>query len=878
MKLHRIVLTLGSLALACGAHAQTAPSKTYIVQLADAPVASYTGNVSGLSATKPAAGGKLDVSAPNARAYISFLDSQRSNVLAKIGGAPVVHKFSIAFNGFSAQLTEAQARKLRSSAGVVAVTEDTLRKLDTNTTPAFLGLPGGLWSQKDALGRDVKGENVVIGIVDSGVWPEDSSFGDKTSGGKPVPYYAAGVQAYPDPLPPGKWKGTCQTGGGFTAAMCNNKLIGARYFVGGFLAAGSVLSPFEYVSPRDGDGHGSHTASTSGGNNNADVVIGGAPLTISGIAPRARIAMYKVCWTATVASRTGCYTSDNVAAIDRAVADGVDVINYSISGTQTNYLDPVEVSFFNAAAAGVFVSASAGNAGPANTVAHPSPWLMTVAASTDNKLQSASAKLGNGAEYAGYASSPYTPVPSSPLIDSQSAGLPGANATEVRLCYLGTLDPAKVKDKIVVCDRGSNARVDKSQEVKNKGGIGMILADNGAGLVVDNHAVPTIHLPVVYSAAVHAYAATPSPTAALGAASSAPAPTMADFSSRGPSLANSNILKPDMTAPGVAINAAYMAQGLTLAQHDAINNNTLTAPPGAATLSGTSMSSPHIAGVGALFKQLRPTWSPYAIKSALMTSANGVLLGVDTATPGAPDLRRFGYGAGHLNPNGAAAQSLVYDTTPVDYLRFLCGIGSLAPSSSYCMTYGSIPPWDLNLASMTASSVVGSITLNRTVKNVTAASQTYNASASLPGYAVSVLPASLTLAPGASAGFQVRLLRTTAPLGVYTFGNVVWTPGGGGAAITSPLTARGLAFSAPASVTDTRAAGTKVFTVSTGYDGSLVATPTGLVPATRSAGTVLTGGSTCFDYVVPAGALMARFQTFNSETLGGGSTDIDLEV
>lgn len=871
MNFPRMALAASLVAVAFAANAQQAERKTYIVQLADAPVASYTGNVSGLAATKPAAGRKLDVSAANVQAYIGFLDTQRSNVLASMGTVKVVHKYNLAFNGFSAQLTEAQARKLKSSAGVVAVSADEVRKLDTNSTPEFLGLtaPGGLWSQTDALGRNVKGEDVIIGILDSGVWPEDPSFGDKQSGGKPVAYYQSGTQVYGPP--PAKWKGVCQTGGGFTTAMCNNKLIGARYFVDGFNAAGSVLTSLEFVSPRDGDGHGSHTASTAGGNSGSEVIISGQAMTISGMAPRARIAAYKICWEATVAARTGCYNSDSVKAIDQAVADGVDVLNFSVSGTTTNYLDPVEVAFFNASAAGVFVATSAGNAGPANTVAHPSPWLTTVAASTDNKLQGANVVTGSGASYSGYASAPYAPVPSSPLIDSAAAGKAGVPVANATLCFLGSLDPAKVAGKIVVCTRGTNDRVEKSLEVKNAGGVGMVLADppGASGPVTDPHSVPTVHLPSFQYAAIRAYAATNGATASLSASFSAPAPAMAGFSSRGPSLANGNVLKPDITAPGVAINAAYVAP-LTQSERDQVNANTLTPPAGANTLSGTSMASPHVAGVGALMKQLFPTWTPYAIKSALMTSAGEVKLGIETPTPGAPDPFRFGYGSGQLNPNGAAAQALVYDTTPVDYLRFLCGAGV------YCTVYGSVLPWDLNLASMTASSVVGKLTFNRKVKNVTTATQTYTASASLPGYAVDVVPSSLTIAPGATASFKVNLTRTSAPLGTYMFGNVVWS--NGSSSVTSPLTARGSAFLAPAELVDARAVGTKPFTVTTGFDGSLNATATGLVPAGRKTSVVAQDAAKCYAYAVPAGAVVARFQTFNSETTGGASTDLDMEV
>ncbi|HEV7912425.1 MAG TPA: S8 family serine peptidase, partial [Albitalea sp.] len=217
MSFHRIALAVGLTAFASLAAAQAA-RQVYIVQLADAPAATYTGNVPGYAATQPARGAKLDVNESNVRAYINYLAAKRSNALAQVSSAAVLHRYSVAFNGFSALLTDAEARKLKSAAGVVAVTPDEARSMDTTRTPAFLGLsgPGGLWSALDSQSRKVKGEDVIIGIVDGGVWPENASFSDKVDAvtGKPVPYFQAGTQVYGPP--PAKWSGSCQAGQGFT--------------------------------------------------------------------------------------------------------------------------------------------------------------------------------------------------------------------------------------------------------------------------------------------------------------------------------------------------------------------------------------------------------------------------------------------------------------------------------------------------------------------------------------------------------------------------------------------------------------------------------------------------------------------------------------
>ncbi len=881
MKLHRIALAAGLVAVACSASAQQAARKTYIVQLADAPVATYNGGVNGYAATQPARGGKLNINASAVRAYLGYLDAQRNNALAQIGNVPVLHKYSVAFNGFTAKLTDAEVQKLKSSSGVVAITPDEARSLDTSRTPAFLGLstPGGLWSQLDAASRPVKGEDIIVGIVDGGIWPENPSFSDKVdASGKPVRADLPGTLVYG--APPAKWKGSCQAGEAFSVANCNNKLIGAQYFNTGFLSTGLTLDKVDWVSPRDQSGHGDHTASTAAGNTGVDANVNGLVVgSISGMAPRARVAAYKVCWTYVDATqpsgnRNSCFNSDSVAAIDKAVADGVDVINYSISGTRNNFLDPVEVAFFNAAAAGVFVAASAGNEGPGNTVAHISPWLTTVAASTHDRLFTAKLTLGDGTQATGPSLS--QGLGSSPIVNATAVAKAGAATADARRCFPNTLDPALTAGKVVVCDRGTNARTEKSQTVKLAGGVGMVLLNVPGGATDtadDAHFVPTVHLTSSFYTAIHNYAASAGATASIGVSAQTPgvvAPVMASFSSRGPNQGDHNVLKPDIAAPGVSILAAVSYLPASQAEHDAIVNGSLIPPAAYDFYQGTSMASPHVAGVAALMKQLHPTWSPAAIKSALMTSAGTIKLADGSADPD-----RWGYGAGHLNPNGAAATHLVYDAGAVDYLRFLCGDGALSSNSSTCQTFGAIAPYNLNLASLTAE-VVGKITMHRTVTNTGSATATYVASANLPGYTATVEPASLTLAPGQSAGFDVKLARTSAPVGNWVFGDLTWS--NGASQVRSPLSAYGTLFAGPSVISDTRATGTKLFSIATGYSGTLSVAKAGLLAATRSTGSVAKDAQTCFDFTVPAGALHARFALYDADSSGNGDDDLDLAI
>lgn len=877
----RIAFGFALSVLAVAAGAQTAARKNYVIQLADLPAASYDGRVANYTATKPAPGSKLNINAGDVQNYLRYLDSKQAAVTALVPSAQVYYRFGTVFNGFAAKLTDAEVQKLAAHSGVVAITVDEPRPLNTSYTPTFLGIngPGGAWSMSDAAGRAIKGEGIIIGHVDGGVWPEDPSFSDKVdANGKPVPYNEAGTVVY-DPLPAGRYTGICQAGEGFTAAMCNNKLVGARFFMAGWNASTNVLYTTEYRSPRDDGGHGSHTLSTSGGNENVTGVVQGTTISgISGIAPRARVAAYKSCYTPLAAGgargQGSCFPSDSIAAINAAVADGVDVINYSIGGSQTNFLDAVEVAFFNAAAAGVFVSASAGNSGPANTVAHISPWVATVGNSTHDRYTTANVTLGSG--YVADGPSFQTAgLSSKPLISATDAGLPGADATNLARCYGGTdgvaplLDPAKVSGKIVVCYRGGNVLVNKTDNAKAAGAAGVIIQNIPSGPLVSAntvfniaHSLPTVHLAAVHANAVLGHAATSGATAAFSGGVQTPgviAPVMADSSSRGPNKADANVLKPDITAPGSDIIAAYAPPGFTPAQHAALLAGALTPGPAHNMISGTSMAAPHVAGAAALLKQANPTWSPSAIKSALMTSAGQTV----KLANGAADLNPWGFGAGHLNPNGALGTSLVYDAGPADYFAYATG---------------GLVPWNLNLASITRANVIGVGSVTRTLKNTGSSSVTYSASASLPGFNVAVSPPTLTLAPGASASYTATLTRTSAPLEEWRFGQLVWT-GDGGKTVRSPLQAKGSSFVGTSLVTDTRANGSKVFTVATGWDGTMVTTPTGLVPATRNSGTAVKGqADVCFPITVPTGALMLRVQLFNSETGGGSTSDLDVTV
>jgi subtilisin family serine protease len=921
---------LGPAVLAGSVSAAAGSRSTYVVELAVPPLAAYDGSVRALAATSPlVTGRRLDPGAGAVRSYAAFLERTVDRVLstARAATAPVLHRYRNAFSGFSARLTPAEAAGLARTPGVVAVTPDlvshpladaaagpaTIRPAEVGLgqeAPGFLGLPAGLWERLGGPGK--AGEGVKIGVIDTGIYPEHPSFADTPTGPDGQRYDGPAYTA------PTDWKGTCQTGAAFPAGACNAKLIGARYFVEGFGA--DNLKAGEFLSPRDANGHGSHVAATAAGNYGVEPKIGGYNLgipAVSGIAPRAWIAAYKVCWTGTTTGgdevEGSCMGSDTVAAIDAAVADGVDVINYSVGSATSAVFGPVERAFLGAAAGGVFVANAAGNDGPkAGTVGSPTgvPWVTSVAATTLPRTFESTFSVTPGAGQSGGLpggwgvsprqgrreppeTRPFSGIGGSltgaltdvPLVDSAAVPSAGSDAAGAALCLPGSLDPAAVAGKAVVCQRGQNARVEKGKVVLDAGGVGMVLVNTkpDEDVVADLHWVPAVHVSAADGAEIRVLVAALQPaTLSLGGGHPAvgTGDRMAAFSSRGPETAVPDISKPDLGAPGVDILAADTP---TPATGDR---------PGETfqIISGTSMASPQVAGAAALLAQLQPGWSPAAIKSALMTSAQPKVTEEDGTSPAGP----HDVGSGRIDPNRAATPGLVVDTPVVDYLRYLEGQDPdlvtrrvhLGPRA-----HTALAAVDLNVASVAFSRFTGLASTLRTFTSVDARPQSWAASVESPaGVLATVTPARFDVAPGATQAVTLALTLDGASNDRYASGAVVLTNAADGRTVRLPVSVQPvkLAVERSVEVDAAQAAGTTPLAVRPGYAGTLSGLGWGLTPPRPDPGqTVATAspdsdkpwapsaGVRTWDVEVPDGAQVLAAAVTLGDTPDAPSSDAD---
>lgn len=716
----------------------------------------------------------------------------------------ILYTYDTAITGYAAQISDAQADILRARPDVLAVHQNKIHKLHTTRTPQFLGLdnaallgrsealtPSSFVRRRDTSTASAEAD-LIIGVLDTGVWPERPSYND-------------------DGLPPipSRWKGECEAGDSFGPSYCNKKLIGGRAFYAGYVAEveASTGTPFnwtasgEFQSARDDDGHGTHTSSTAGGS-----VVEGASLfghasgTARGVAKDARLAMYKVCWA------SGCSEADILAGMDKAIEDGVNVMSLSLGGAPSFTADDAQnLGSWAAMEKGVFVAMSAGNSGPGPaTASNLAPWFLTVGASTLDRDFPATVGLGDGQNFTGVSLYSDGSVPgiepladSLPLIAGIDAAASNRTAADANLCLEGSLAPAKVAGKVVVCVRGGNGRVAKGGVVRNAGGRGMVIvnsAETGEELVADAHILPALHLGFTAGSKVLAYASNADASASLvfdGTRNGVPAPQMAAFSSRGPALPVPWILKPDITGPGVTILAAWAGKGPTGLEEDtrSVDFN---------VISGTSMSCPHLSGVAAYIMARRPGWSISAIRSAMMTTAYTTLKGASETIIDSSDLGPadpFAYGNGHVDPTAALDPGLVYEVTAEDYLDFLCAVNPVDdfvaqisrsnftcdPSKTYDVNHLNYPSFSTVYDNKSSNVTTFETTHKRTVTNFGGAG-TYRVDVTLShpdAVHVTVEPETLTFTrEGEKQSFDVvvRLARNVTEDGT-AFGRLTWSDG-----------------------------------------------------------------------------------------------------
>jgi subtilisin family serine protease len=712
--------------------------------------------------------------------------------------------------------------------------------------------------------------------------------------------------------PPVGFTGSCQAGPDFEPGHCNNKIVGARFYVDGFLAR-HELDPREFRSPKDVDGHGTHIATIIAGNSVDATLLGTRVARIGGIAPRTRIAVYKACWLEPGGTRGTCATSDLVRAIDDAVADGVDIINYSVGSLSETDLDaPDDLALLDALDAGVLTVVAAGNDGPQlDTIGSPSsaPWVLTTAASTqdgeffDDGIEiTAPADL---AETIVMREASFTPpLPRDEPIEEQLVAADdgvgarsGTAAGSIRDACEPLVNAAAMDGRVALVERGSCEFEVKIRNAENAGAIAVVVYANSGPPLVMNGDSGSVGIPAVMignadgQALVDRLAAdaedddvetedevvTVRLARGIFASVTGRPNVVADFSSRGPSLSDANFVKPDVTAPGVDIlggQAPDVANGLRgeLYQY----------------MSGTSQAAPEVAGVAALLKEAHPGWSPSAIKSALMTTTYVEV----ERTDGAP-ADAFDMGAGHIDANRAVDPGLVYDSSFADHAAYLCGLPEPPFPAADCAAHaaaGRTPSaLDLNLPSIGVAELISGDAVRRRVTNV-GPPASFTAELIEPAdVEVLVEPPTLVLGTGETAEFSVRFVDRGAERELWSFGELAWA--NATHRVESPLAVKPVTVRTPPEVFLTRRQGTASVPVGFGYTGAYGATVHGLrLPTLDAAGQVPRGfvdddptnnftfregnGVTVHALTVPANQLLLRVALFDEHT--DGQDDLDL--
>ncbi|KAK2354260.1 CO(2)-response secreted protease [Trifolium repens] len=690
----------------------------------------------------------------------------------------LIHHYNHAFSGFSAMLTENEASALSGHDGVVSVFQDPILELHTTRSWDFLDSDLGMKPPPATTHQISSTHDIIIALIDTGIWPESPSFKDDGIG-----------------KIPSKWKGVCMEGHDFKKSNCNRKLIGARYYN----TQDTLISNKTHIegtkgSPRDSIGHGTHTASTAAGVfvDNASY-FGLGKGTARGGSPSTRIAAYKTC------SEDGCSGSTILKAMDDAIKDGVDIISISIglsSLMQSDYLnDPIAIGAFHAEQRGVMVVCSAGNDGPdPYTVVNTAPWIFTIAASNIDRNFQSTIVLGNGKSFKGtginFSNLTHSTLHS--LVFGEKVAAKFAPISEARNCYPGSLDYNKVAGRIVVCvdDDPNISRKTKKLVLQDARAMGMIfVSEDNKDVSFDAGAFPFTEIGNLEGRQILQYInSTKKPTATILPTIEVPryrpAPIVASFSSRGPSSLTENILKPDVMAPGVSILAAMVPKS------DEPGSVPIGKKPSLFGIkSGTSMACPHVTGAAAFIKSVHGSWSPSMIKSALMTTAttyNNMRKPVTNSSNYIANPHEMG--VGEINPLKALNPGLVFETDIEDHIRFLCYYGysnktirSVSKTNVTCPRTSHDLISNINYPSISIQTLKRNQKvriITRTVTNVGTLNATYVAKVHAPeGLLVKVIPNKLVFSESVQRiTYKVSFYAKEAH-GGYNFGSLTWLDG-----------------------------------------------------------------------------------------------------
>lgn len=767
-----------------------ADQQTYIITFVDEPVARYRGGITGLEAThkqllsesndsnsdklarydqvtqqtatpkqSPKQAEQRYVDHPAVKAYRNYLDSSQRQFMAAASKKlqrefSPIFRYQLALNGLAVKLTSTEAKQLKAMPGIATIQREVLRHVTTDTGPKHIGAPT-LW-QGLANNTGVKGEGIKVGILDTGINTDHRSF------------TTTGDDDYTHNKPEGtEYLGDCVA----DASLCSDKLIGVFSYA-------EVTDQYAGTRPANGEdynGHGSHTASTVAGN-----VLHNVPLLrpssqethdglklsdfsfdeISGVAPHANIVSFQVCLPGNQGDTlAGCYPTLAAQAVEDSIANDIDVINYSIGGGSSNpWEDPDAQAFLSAREAGIVVITSAGNSGPnPETVGSPgdAPWITSVGAYTHGRSFSRDLSAFEGGANA-------------PSETITGLGQPGRIRTS-DVVYAGNepyndptcsqpLTTHRVSQKIVVCDRGDIALVEKAQNVYAGGGMAVIIANadpNNDSLFDLPYVIDGVHVDYAAGETLRTWLSEgEGHKLTLGAGALGYDATKADqaanFTSRGPNRSVPDVIVPTVGAPGVSIYAAYA------------DDQPFTRGPRTTDfnfLDGTSMASPHVAGAAALLRQLHPDWTVSDIHSTLSLTANSQqAMKEDGETPA----DAFDVGAGVIRVD-LAAQSGLSLRESIDSFRQANPAEGGEPSQ-------------LNLASMAENQCVGNCTWTRTFTALKDGSYSVSIEGASEGLAVTVEPMTFTVSEGDTQALQVNADVFNAANEAWSFANVVLTP------------------------------------------------------------------------------------------------------